>query len=156
VKEVFWLKDGKVAGRGGPDKFPWDVDEIAQAGFSAVISMNFGKSCDVEEITEAGMKYACVPLSNNAPPAPGDKDICIKNLPGALAFIRSNLCHGPLIIHCMSGKDRTGLMMAYYLMLECNFSPEDAMSEVIKVRDIAFSANGWKEFCLDILDSFMK
>jgi len=151
MNNIFWIIEKKIAGRAGPDKFPWDMNEIRENGFSSIISVNNGKNCNVEEITLSGLTYACIPLSNNAPPIPGDMEVCLKQLPIAYSFIKNNLKNGSVMIHCMSGKDRTGLMLAYYLMKEKKISPKEAMAMVIERRSIAFSANGWMEFCLEIL-----
>jgi protein tyrosine phosphatase (PTP) superfamily phosphohydrolase (DUF442 family) len=39
--------------------------------------------------------------------------------------------NGPFLIHCQHGADRTGLMSAMYRMLEQNWSPQDALAELI-------------------------
>lgn len=151
MKNIFWIVDKEIAGRPGPDKFPWKIDDIKDSGFSSIISVNNGKDCDVEEITLSGLTYSCVPLSNNAPPVQGDIDLCLKRLPIAYNFIKRNVKNGAVMVHCMSGKDRTGLLLAYYLMKENNIAPEEAMAAIIGKREIAFSANGWMEFCLEVL-----
>jgi protein tyrosine/serine phosphatase len=38
---------------------------------------------------------------------------------------------GPFLIHCQHGADRTGLMSAMYRMLEQNWSPQDALAELV-------------------------
>jgi protein tyrosine phosphatase (PTP) superfamily phosphohydrolase (DUF442 family) len=39
--------------------------------------------------------------------------------------------NAPFLIHCQHGADRTGLMSAMYRMLEQNWSPQDALAELI-------------------------
>jgi protein tyrosine/serine phosphatase len=39
---------------------------------------------------------------------------------------------GPFLIHCNHGSDRTGLMSAMYRVLEQNWTPEDALAEMIE------------------------
>lgn len=39
--------------------------------------------------------------------------------------------HGPFLIHCQHGADRTGLMSAMYRVLEEAWSPEDALAELV-------------------------
>jgi protein-tyrosine phosphatase len=110
------------------------------------------KSYRNKEFAALGMNYAAVPLSENAPPQIGDRDICLANLPRALAFIKTQCEFGPVLIHCRSGKDRTGLVMAYYILSELRTTPIEAVEQVLRVRPIAFSAAGWKEFSLSILE----
>jgi protein tyrosine/serine phosphatase len=38
--------------------------------------------------------------------------------------------HGPFLIHCQHGADRTGLMTAMYRILEQKWTPEDALQEL--------------------------
>jgi protein tyrosine/serine phosphatase len=39
--------------------------------------------------------------------------------------------NGPFLIHCKHGADRTGLMTAMYRMLEQNWTPQDALMELV-------------------------
>lgn len=39
--------------------------------------------------------------------------------------------NGPFLIHCQHGADRTGLMSAMYRVLEENWSPQDALAELV-------------------------
>ena len=39
--------------------------------------------------------------------------------------------HGPFLIHCQHGADRTGLMSAMYRMLEENWTAQEALEELI-------------------------
>ncbi len=39
--------------------------------------------------------------------------------------------NGPFLIHCQHGADRTGLMSAMYRILEQDWTPEDALQELI-------------------------
>jgi protein-tyrosine phosphatase len=63
---------------------------------------------------------------------------------------------GAVLVHCRSGKDRTGLVMAAYLVAAENQSVEQAMDEVFAVRPIAFSAPGWREFAVEVLQAFQQ
>ena len=152
MHHVFWLKTGKLAGRTGPNKNPWVLGDFARAGFSGIISVNNGDLCHLDEIENSGLAYACIPLSENAPPRPGDREICLASLPRALEFVKKHLATGKVLIHCRSGKDRTGLLMAYYMLKEHSMTADQAMEQVWKVRSIAFTAEGWRDFCRSVLD----
>jgi protein tyrosine/serine phosphatase len=39
--------------------------------------------------------------------------------------------NGPFLIHCQHGADRTGLMSAMYRMLEQNWTPQEALAELV-------------------------
>ncbi|MGL4448039.1 phosphatase domain-containing protein [Shewanella sp.] len=151
MQHLFWLVEGQIAGRSGPNKDPWDLAELKAAGIGAVLSVNGGEECDPDSFKLHGLRYACMPFSRNVPPQEGDVAICVKQLPRALAFIEQCVAEAlPVVIHCRSGKDRTGLMMAYYLMAN-GAAPLHAVSQVRSIRDIAFTAEGWDQFAFDVL-----
>ena len=151
MQHLFWLVEGQIAGRSGPNKDPWDLAQIKASGIDAILSVNHGEECNVQEIADLGLDYLCVPFSNNIPPKEEDLTLCTEQVPKALAFIRQ--CEAQdktVLIHCRSGKDRTGLIMAYYLM-DNGAAPLHAVSQVRAVRDIAFSSEGWDQFAFDVL-----
>jgi protein-tyrosine phosphatase len=151
MKEVYWLREGKIAGRSGPNLVPWQLEELRESGIASILSVNHGEDCHTTLIERLGFRYDCIPMSRNAPAIPGDKEYNLQKLPQALSFIHEGLDSGPVLIHCRSGKDRTGLVMAAYLIAYEQASARQAMDEVLRVRPIAFSAEGWKDFCFHVL-----
>jgi protein tyrosine phosphatase (PTP) superfamily phosphohydrolase (DUF442 family) len=152
MKNVFWLIPGKLAGRTGPNVDPWDPTELKQSGIDAVLSVNGGTLVDAGALDACGITYACIPLSSNEPPVPGDIEICLQALPRALAFVQENIEAGKTVmVHCRSGKDRTGLLLSYYLVRMHRMSVDEAIAEVRRVRPIALSALGWEAFGREIL-----
>lgn len=152
MRHIFWLVSGVLAGRPGPDREPWDLEELGLCGIGAVLSVNDGLLCHPEDFARAGMDYRCLPLSPNAPPRPGDLEHCRQTLPEAFEFVTR--MHGEgraTLVHCTSGKDRTGLFMAYYLTRARGMSAQDSVAAVRQVRPIAFSALGWEQFALEVL-----
>lgn len=154
MQHVFWLRAGQLAGRSGPNLAPWKLEHIKAHGFSAILSVNDGDMVHESLLDQLGLNYARIPMSGNVPIRPGDKDQCLRNLPRAIAFIEKNIEAGPVLIHCRSGKDRTGMVLAASLIAREGLNPSEAMAEVLKVRDIAFSAESWMDFGLDVLTSF--
>jgi hypothetical protein len=143
MQHLFWLIPKVLAGRSGPTKDPWNLQHLRHAGIGAVLSVNDGALCHPEELENAGLLYRCLPLSPNAPPRPGDLEHCVAVLPEAYEFVLGNEQLGiATLVHCHSGKDRTGLLMAYYLCRRYG---------VRAVRPIAFTAAGWEEFALQVL-----
>ncbi len=154
MKHVFWVIENKLAGRPGPDLEPWDIGELFDAGIRAVLSVNPGISVARDELNQRGISYRCVSLTSDAPPLPGDVDICLDRLPEALSFVESQIGNNrPALVHCRSGKDRTGLFMAYYLLKKHDLSPDEAIDKVKRCRPIALSADGWNDFALNVLRS---
>lgn len=154
MKHVFWLVPGVLAGRPGPDREPWSLAELGQSGFGAVLSVNDGVLCHPGDFARCGIEYRCLPLSPNAPPQPGDVEHCRRVLPEAFDFVMCMARSGKAtLVHCSSGKDRTGLFMAYYLVRSGGVSAQEAVKTVRQVRPIAFSALGWDRFAQEVLAS---
>ena len=152
MKRVFWLEPGRLAGRPGPNREPWDIGELRAGGISAVISVNDGELCRAEDFEATGIAYTCAPMPDTVPPGPGDDARCREALERGLAFIDEHMVAGrAVLVHCSSGKDRTGLMLAYYLVARRNHGPEEALAAVRQVRSIALSADGWEELALRLL-----
>jgi len=98
------------------------------------------------------MSYRCIPLSENAPPRDGDFEHCLNVLPEAYDYVRSELDRQrSVLVHCTSGKDRTGLFMGYFLMRRSGLSVDDAIVAVRRVRPIALSAEGWEDLAAAVL-----
>ena len=144
MKHVFWLVPGALAGRAGPNQRPWAPAELRAGGFGAVLSVNDGAGCYAEEFRALGMSYRCIPLSDNAPPREGDMEHCLDALPLAYDYVRGELDRKrAVLVHCTSGKDRTGLFMCYFLIRESGISVREAITVVRRARPIALSAEGW-------------
>jgi protein-tyrosine phosphatase len=153
MRNVFWLRHGAIGGRSGPNRDPWHPHELAAGGIGAILSVNDGELVHPDELAAAGIDHFCAPLSDTAPPRDGDLEICVDALPRALAFaIRSIAQRRPLLVHCTSGKDRTGMFLSYYLCATEGLSPSAAIREVRQVRPIALSADGWELFAQQVLD----
>jgi protein-tyrosine phosphatase len=155
VDQVFWVIPEKLAGRPGPDRVPWNVAALRAGGIGAVLSLNDGVLCHPQDFQAHNINYVCMPLSDNAPPLPGDDRICLEVLPRAYEFVSSQMNRQRrVLVHCSSGKDRTGLFLSYFLMQHAGLSVAEAMSGVREVRPIAMSAWGWEEFAKRVLAHF--
>lgn len=152
MQSLFWLVPDRLAGRPGPDRAPWNLVSLRDAGIGAVLSVNDGILCHRDDFRACGIAYACIPLSDNAPPQPGDDEVCLRALPAAYDFVQEQLTGGRVtIVHCSSGKDRTGLFLAYYLVRNAGLAAEEAIERVRRVRPIALTGPGWRELAFDVL-----
>jgi protein-tyrosine phosphatase len=152
MRNVFWLRRGAIGGRSGPNRDSWDPRELAAGGVGAILSVNDGELVHPDDLAGVGIEYFCAPLSDAAPPQDGDLETCVDALPRALSFaVRSIAQRRPVLVHCTSGKDRTGLFLTYYLCTTEGLSPSDAIREVRRVRPIALTADGWELFAQRVL-----
>jgi hypothetical protein len=99
MDKLFWIIPGKLAGRPGPDREPWNLASLRQGGIGAVLSVNNGLLCHPEDFVASGITYACVPLSAHTPPQPGDDHICLRALPQAYAFVQAQMA-GRVPLRC--------------------------------------------------------
>ncbi len=157
MDHLFWVIPGRLAGRSGPDQDPWDLERLRAGGIGAVLSVNDGLLCQLEEFAAAGLEYACVPLTDSAPPRPGDDEVCRLALPRAYAFVEAQHAQQrAVLVHCTAGKDRTGLFLSYFLMQHRALSAREAIRAVRLLRPIALTALGWEEFAHHVLRAFKR
>ena len=152
MDELFWIIQGKLAGRVGPNTEPWDLSALRAGGIGAIISVNYGEDCVREDIEAHDIAYACIPFSSNAPPLPGDDDISVAAVRQAYEFATAQIDDGRgVLVHCNAGKDRTGLFLCYFVMQHAGLSPRDAIERIRETRPIALSAEGYYEFAVHVL-----
>ena len=152
MDELFWIIQGQLAGRVGPNTEPWDLSALRAGGIGAIISVNYGEHCVREDIEAHDIAYACIPFSSNAPPLPGDDDISMAAVRQAYEFATAQIDDGRgVLVHCNAGKDRTGLFLSYFVMQHAGLSPREAINRVRETRPIALSAEGWDEFSEHVL-----
>ena len=156
MKHVFWLRENVIGGRSGPDQDAWRPEELAEAGIGAVLSVNDGALVHPTHLAQVGLHHECVPLSDAAPPQRGDFEKCVAALPKALAFVAGEIRSArSVIVHCRSGKDRTGMFLCYYLCMTEGMTTREAIDEIKRVRPIALTADGWDELTRRVLDTLV-
>ncbi len=152
MKHLFWVVPNVLAGRPGPNLEPWDEGDLYAGGIRAVLSVNSGDDVSERELARAGIEYACIPLSANAPPRRGDDKICRRRLVKQFAFVAAHIDRdSPVLVHCRHGRDRTGLFFAYFLMKQNDVRPKKAIAALKHIRPTALTAPGWHDFAVDVL-----
>jgi protein-tyrosine phosphatase len=153
MEHVFWLIEGRLAGRPGPDREPWDLEDLRSLGIDALLTLNEGEGFEASEAAARGLHYHCARLPPNAPPLEGDEEICLAALPAAYDFVHDQHASGRAVLaHCTAGKDRTGLFMTYFLIREYGIGIDAAIERVRAVRPEAISAPGWDELARRVLE----
>ncbi len=149
MEHIYWIHDGLVGGRPGPNLISWNLSDLKDGGIRAILSVNDGELVHVEDLNVLGIDYLCAPLSENAPPREGDIEICLESLRVGFEFVTKNREMGrKTLVHCRQGRDRTGMFLAYCNYKQFDVSPEHAIKQVKKVRSDALAADGWDRFTL--------
>ncbi len=56
MRHVYWVLPGLLAGRPGPDCAPWDLDELWQAGFRALVTLD-RRGVDLAAVRRIGFAH---------------------------------------------------------------------------------------------------
>lgn len=152
MEHVYWIHENAVGGRPGPNLIPWDLNALREGGIRAILPVNDGELVHEDELQSAGIEYQCTPLSEDAPPRPGDLAYCLSVLPTAYEFVSTRVALSQrVLVHCRQGRDRTGLFLAYYCLKHFGVSSGDALTRLKHMRPDALSAPGWNDFALEVL-----
>jgi tyrosine-protein phosphatase SIW14 len=95
--------------------------ELAKFGINIVVDLRGSRDKEREEVTKAGMEYVPIPWRCFHPE---DKDFAqflklLREHPGSKVFV-----------HCNTGIDRTGMMVAAYRIAEQGWTAADARKEM--------------------------
>jgi protein-tyrosine phosphatase len=156
MKHVYWVVPGKLGGRKGSNQEPWNLQEFRDQGVQWIISLSERMLNRSVEVVAYGLRHLCIPLPKNAPPQPGDAEDIYYILPLIESFITKHLSDGKIVVHCSSGKDRTALVLAYFLMVNDKLTPADAITTIQAVLPVSFTAQGWREMAESILNRYVE
>jgi protein-tyrosine phosphatase len=143
MRHVFWVVDELLAGRPGPVRYPWDLEEFWAAGLRSIVSLN--TEPDPAEIEATGLRHLSVPLPPILPLSDALQDMLLHMLEGVLDAMHAEVSSGrPTVVHCHAGKDRTGLALSSYLMRYHGLGAGEAIRQVRSVQPVALSAPGYE------------
>jgi uncharacterized protein (TIGR01244 family) len=101
-----------------------DYADLAALGVKTVINLtSHDAMADEQELVEAaGMKYVALPMTTRVNPTP-------EQLAAFLAIV-NDATSGPVFVHCVGGKHRTGVMTAVYRMTQHEWTGDRAFKEM--------------------------
>ena len=141
MREYYWLIPGLLAGRPGPQSIPWDLDALWSEGFRTIVSLIRADGTAIESV---GFRHYSAPLRGMAFLPVWQRWLAERMLP-IVDFIAAEIAVGrPTLVHCYAGKDRTGAVLAGYLIRYCDFSPEEAFRRLRQVNPRAMTAPGFR------------
>ena len=119
-----WFKEGVIAASGVPATRS-SVNWLVKEGIRSVLSLTERVP---PALNSSPLRVYHIPMANRMP-APSNK------LVEAVRVIRREESAGnPILVHCLSGRGRTGMVLASYLVLVEGLEPEEAISIVRSAR----------------------
>jgi protein-tyrosine phosphatase len=151
MKNTFWIIEDLLAGRPGPIDFPWSLKEFQNNGINIIINLTEDKD-DTEELQKYNIESKWFPIPDDYPANNNTEVVCKKVIPEAYKYLESQLeLNKKVVIHCAWGRDRTGLLLAYYLVKKLGMKATDAIKRVREKQPKAITAKGWEEMANKIL-----
>jgi len=103
------------------------------------------------------MSRTCIPFPDVVPPDAYTTAICRANLPLTFEFLKANVDQGrSVLVHCAGGKDRTGLVLAYYMARREELDAATAIRRLRMTRPEALSAEGWEDMAVELIEGDAK
>ncbi len=153
MNRIYWIEEGRLAGRCGPRVAPLDMTGLERAGFRTVLSLDANEYQFLRG-SATGMELKLIHLTNSIPPKPIEKEIFARRLPESVAFVVEKVAaeNGAVLVHCHAGNDRTGGVLAGYLSKTRGILPRAALEQVRVANPEAVSAEGYEAMILSILE----
>jgi atypical dual specificity phosphatase len=124
VDHVYTIEDGRIGGRPGPTREPWNLAALKRDGWTAIVSFECDR-LDPAEIRRAGIEHKMICVEDFTAPT-------IDQLHEFNEFVDRKLNEGKKVLtHCYAGRGRTGTFLASRLVRR-GASVEDAVAEVRK------------------------
>ena len=139
MDHCYWISE-KLAGRCGPLEHQWDLDEMYKRGFRVIISLD--DEIDADTIREKGFNHIPLYLPDKALTTPSLKQIFLKAAETFVDIVTSE--KEPILVHCHAGNDRTGAMLACFLISQ-GMPADKAISEVRKLNASAMITPGYED-----------
>ncbi|MFO0944425.1 MAG: dual specificity protein phosphatase family protein [Planctomycetota bacterium] len=144
MQHVYWVIENELAGRPGPECCPWKPADLAAAGIRAIVSL--AGPIRMGELRGAGIEVLPVQQPMILLETEPDRERFVEVMPLVVEFIDRHRNQGTkVLVHCHYGCDRTGAVLACYLVTRKGLSADDAVAHVRAANPNALSAEGYAE-----------
>ena len=149
-KLTYEIEPGFLYGRPGPNKSLWHLDGMKKAGIKVILSLVSNPTR--QEVEKAGLIHYQLPFEDKIyRPYKTANQHVLEILKKFDEIIDKHLDRREaILVHCNSGKDRTGLLLVYYLVSRKGLNSKRAISEIKKLKPTALSAKGYEDIAYAI------
>jgi protein-tyrosine phosphatase len=139
MDQIYWVTP-RLAGRCGPSACQWDLQAVYKAGFRIIVSLD--ERVDVKEIEKHGFEHFPLYLPDVALIT---RELKEQFLEAAVQFVRFVQSHKePILVHCYAGNDRTGAMLACFLISRGK-KADKAIAEIRTLNPFAMTTLGYED-----------
>lgn len=144
MRHIYWVIEGLLAGRPGPIAQPWLPEELYCSGIRAVVSL--AEEEPPPDLTAHGFTHHIAKFPPVMLFSPGMRKAFIYQALPVWRFIDCQIMtNSPTLVHCHAGKDRTGAILAGYLIIYKGYSREEALKRVRAAQPDAMTAEGYAD-----------
>ncbi|MCS7158964.1 MAG: dual specificity protein phosphatase family protein [Gemmatales bacterium] len=145
MQHIYWPIADSIGGRCGPAAAPWDLVSWRQAGIRAIVSLDdtqvFPSQIEAAGIAHLPIYWPMIELTSRSL----QRDF-VQRLPIIFRFLQQHTRDGgKAVVHCYHGLDRTGAVLACYLVYRYGCSAREAIEAIRKLRPQALSAYGYAQ-----------
>jgi len=145
MEHIYWINPEAVGGRCGPASAAWDLPGWLRAGIGGIVSLD-SSNVRPEEIAAAGLAHLPAYRPMILLTTPQLQQEFLRSLPAVFRFIEEHRRQGrKVVVHCYHGMDRTGAVLACYLVQRYRCTAREAIARVRQLRPQAMSADGYEE-----------
>lgn len=145
MKHVYWVVPEVLAGRSGPDEEPWDLDELGRAGIGCIVTLS-NDAVDSGEIEAHGIAHEVMRMPEGRIRSPEAQRVFRRAARKFVTLVDTYREAGrPVLAHCLWGNDRTGIMLAAYLMMREGMTAEEAIRALRRTRPDSLRLPGYED-----------
>ena len=144
MQHVYWVIERELCGRPGPHKVAWDTAALRAAGIQGVVSLD--GPIDADALSQTALAHLPVYQPMIVLQDEQRQREFLSQLPPIFRFIDD--CRqqgGAALVHCYHGWDRTGTVLACYLVARRNLTAKEAINVVRNVNLDAMGTVGYEE-----------
>ena len=141
MKATYWILPQLLAGRPGPMAIGWDLDQLWAGGIRTIVSLVWVEGADIRA---AGIRHYRAPMMGALVSLPVLQNRLVQRMVPVVDYIAGEVAAGrPALVHCHAGKDRTGAVLAGYLIRYRGLSSNEAIHVVRQANPRAMTAPGF-------------